>query len=100
MKANNQKKYVSFRESLDKALQDKAFAKEYESLKAWRELQISLIDARNKANLTQEELAKKLNMKRTNLSRLESSVCANPTFDTLVRYARALGLKKLEIPLQ
>ena len=89
---------ISFKQALQDELKNKDFAKEYESLRAWRELQIKLIDARNKANITQDELAKKLNIKRANLARLENSM-ANPTFDTLIRYAKALGLKKLEIVL-
>lgn len=92
-------KVISFKEKLRKELENEAFAKEYESLGAWRDLQIKLIDARKKANLTQEQLAKKLNINRSNLARLEKNLNANPTFETLTRYAKALGLKKLEIML-
>ena len=92
-------KLIPFKEKLQKELKNEAFAKEYESLSAWRDLQIKLIDARKKANLTQEELANRLNVNRSSLARLEKNLNANPTFETLTRYAKALGLKKLEIVL-
>ena len=60
---------------------------------------MKLIDARKKANLTQEELANRLNVNRSSLARLEKNLNANPTFETLTRYAKALGMKKLEIVL-
>lgn len=92
-------KLISFKEKLQKELENEAFAREYESLSAWRDLQIKLIDARKKANLTQEELANRLNVNRSSLARLEKNLNANPTFETLTRYAKALGMKKLEIVL-
>lgn len=92
-------KLISFKEKLQKELENEAFAKEYERLSAWRDLQIKLIDARKKANLTQEELANRLNVNRSSLARLEKNLNANPTFDTITRYAKALGMKKLEIEL-
>lgn len=56
-----------------------------------------LYAARIKANVTQQELAKRIGMKQPQLAKLEllSSV---PTLKTLNRYANGLGLK-LEIGL-
>ena len=92
-------KLISFKEKLQKELENEAFAREYESLSAWRDLQIKLIDARKKANLTQEELANRLNGKRSSLARLEKNLNAKPTFETLTRDAKAVGMKKWEIVL-
>lgn len=87
-----------FDDFLEKQLENKEFKKEYQSLKAWRDLQTKLINARKKAKLTQEELAEILELKRANLSKFETSL-ENPTFNTLFNYARAVGLKKLVVDL-
>lgn len=42
-------------------------------------------------NFTQKELAKKMGIKRPNISRFESGQC-NPTLDMLVRMADCMGL--------
>lgn len=91
-------KYINFKEALEQELQNPEFKAQYDKLKPWRELQIALIDARKKANLTQEELASRLGIKRPNLAKFETSL-ENPTFDSLVKYARAVGLKKIVIDL-
>jgi DNA-binding phage protein len=60
------------------------------------ELQALLADlrrAREAAKLTLAEVAERTGMNRTAVSRLENGRQANPTFFTLVRYARAVGRK-------
>lgn len=49
------------------------------------------INARKKQNLTQEELADRLHIKRPNISRFESGEY-NPTIDLLVKMADGLGM--------
>ena len=47
---------------------------------------------RKKANLTQEELAKEMDTKRSNISRLESfTYKSSPNISTLIAYAKATG---------
>ena len=53
---------------------------------------------RRKRNLTQEELAAKMGIKRPNISRFESGQY-NPTIDMLVKLADSMGLE-LEITLK
>jgi len=70
--------------------------------KAWDELEeeyaalSSLLKARQKAGLTQEELANKMGTTKSAVSRLESSLRNDkhsPSFATLKKYANACGKK-------
>ena len=66
--------------------------KEPEDLKPYSYI---IADAREKAGLTQKELAEKSGIKQGNLSRLENGV-VNPSLETLEAIAKSLG-KKLDI---
>ena len=57
----------------------------------------ALYDARHEANLTQAEVAEKMNVSRPIVARLEKGR-GNLTIDTISRYARACG-KKIAITL-
>ena len=83
--------------AFEKMMQDPEFKKEYEALKPEFELKKQLIEARIKSKLTQEQIATKMNMKQANLARFEKSLDAR--FSTIIKYARALGLKELKIGL-
>jgi len=74
----------------DPALYDeyKALAPEYELIK-------QIIQARTEQNLTQQELADKIGMKQSNISRLESGHY-NPSLEFLKKIAGGLG-KELHI---
>ena len=56
-----------------------------------KNIAIQYVRARKKQNLTQEELADRLHVKRPNISRFESGEY-NPTIDTLVKMADCLGM--------
>lgn len=71
---------------------------EYEALMPEYELKSELIKARIKSGLTQSQLAERMGMKQSNLARLESA-SGDFKFQTIVKYARALGLKRLNIAL-
>lgn len=86
---------TSFNEYLDQQLQNKEFRKEYERLSPQRELAAALIDARAKEGLTQKELAARIGIRQSNLSRIETGM-VSPTIETLQRIAEGLG-KKLDI---
>lgn len=58
------------------------------------ELSLMLRKAREKSQLSQEEIAERMQTSRTSISRLESSGIGSrnsPSIDTLLRYAQALG---------
>jgi DNA-binding XRE family transcriptional regulator len=65
---------------------------EYEALRPHFEIISQIIRARSEQGLTQEELAAKTGIRRTNISRLESGNY-NPSLDFLARVAQGLGLE-------
>ncbi len=84
----------SFEEFKKKALSNLNVKKEYDKLTLEYEIKLKLIKMRKEANLTQEELAKRMNTKRSNISRLESfSYSSSPRLSTLIDYAKATGHK-------
>lgn len=66
--------------------------KEYDSLASAYELRKKLIRLRKQAGLTQEEMAKLLNTKKSNISRLENvNSKISPTILTIEKYAKVIG---------
>jgi len=85
---------VTFNEFKNKALSNPEVKKEYENLKPIFEIKKQLLQARLKKGLTQEEVAKRMNTSKSNISRLESlSNKYMPNLMTLIKYANALGCK-------
>ena len=76
---------------------DTKFAKDFEE--GYREFKIGILlkQAREKAGLTQEELAQMLNTKKTAISRIENHA-QDIKLSTIQKVAKALG-KELEIRL-
>ena len=79
------KKYVKKR-----SIKDKSFTKDYESGYADFKLGVMLRQARESAGLTQEELAIKLNTKKSAISRIENHA-EDIRLSTLEKVAAALG---------
>jgi len=73
-------------------IQDPNFKREYDALEEEFKLIEALIDMRQKAGLTQEEIAQKMSTQKSNISRLESG-SGNPGWKTLQKYAHACGFK-------
>jgi DNA-binding XRE family transcriptional regulator len=76
-------------------LKQRALAKaevktEYEKLESEFNLIDQLLTMRNKAGLTQEQVAEKMHTQKSNISRLEKGN-ANPSWSTLLKYAHACG---------
>ena len=69
--------------------------KEMERLEPEFAIVRAIIDARNKAGLTQEELSNRSGINQANISKLENGN-ANPSISTLQKLAKGLG-KKLVI---
>ena len=63
---------------------------EYEKLRPQYELISQIIALRNEEGLTQEDLAERTGIARSNISRLESGNY-NPSFEFMARVARGLG---------
>ena len=81
------KKYISKRKA-----KDPEFARNYES--GYEEFKIGLLlkAAREEAGLTQEQLAQKLNTKKSAISRIENHA-EDIKLSTLEKFANALGRK-------
>ncbi len=73
---------------------DPEFAENYESGYLEFKIGILLRQAREEAGLTQEEVAQKLNTKRSAISRIENHA-EDVKLSTLGKYAKALGKKLL-----
>jgi len=87
----------SWDDDLRERLKDPEFKEEYEKELALVELGISIARAREKAGLTQKEVAARASMKQEAISRLENGY--NAKIGTLLRVADALGASmKIEFP--
>jgi len=86
------KKYIQERKK-----RDKAFAEGYD--KGYERFKIGVVvkQARESAGLTQEELARRLNTKKTAISRIENHA-EDIKLSTLEKLAHALG-KRLEVKI-
>ncbi len=74
----------------DRAARDPEFAEGLESGYADFKVGVLLRQAREKAGFTQEEVADRLDTKKSAISRIENSA-GGIRFSTLERYARAIG---------
>ena len=69
-----------------------SYVKAYDALSDEFAVAETLINARSKANLRQEDVARLMKTSQTAIARLESGK-SNPSLDTLRRYARATGTR-------
>lgn len=75
-----------------KALSKAAVDKEYQSLAPAYALRKKLIALRQKAGLTQEQIAEALHTQKSNISRLENANSVNsPKLSTIEQYADVVG---------
>ena len=74
-----------------KALQDKKFKAEYETLRPEFDLICKFIKARKNARYSQEELAKRLNIQQPAVARLEKGGYSTTSVAKLSKVANALG---------
>jgi len=81
----------------DRKKLDPEFAENFEQGYQEFKLGVVLRQAREEAGLTQEELAKRINTKKTAISRIENHA-EDIKFSTLEKFAKALG-KHLTISL-
>ena len=83
---------MTFDQYLKKQLKDPEFKKEWDALEPQRKLKRRVIELRMKKEMTQKQLAKKLDTKQSAISRLEKGMI-NPTIDFLNKLASAFGKK-------
>lgn len=75
-----------------KALHKASVKKEYEALSPAYKLRKKLIALRQKAGLTQEQIANVLKTQKSNISRLENAnSTTSPKLSTITEYAQAVG---------
>jgi HTH-type transcriptional regulator/antitoxin HipB len=70
---------------------DPGFRRTYEEEAKKKELWLSLIEARQAANLTQAEVARRLGVSQAQVARIEKRGYDSYTLNTLRRYVAALG---------
>jgi len=88
-KVNNRPTFSDFKA---KALANSEVKQEYEKLAPAYELRKKLIALRQKAGLTQEEVANLLHTQKSNISRLENvNSSISPKLSTIEQYANAVG---------
>ena len=83
----------------NEAFKDEAFKAEYEALRPEFELIKKFIEARQKAQLSQIDLAQRLKVQQPSIARLEKGGYASTSINRLSRVANALGYD-LKISLQ
>ena len=64
----------------------------YDDLSEEFEIAVALIQARDKAGYTQDEVAEKMHTKQSVVSRMESGR-AIPSLSSILRYAKAIGFR-------
>lgn len=74
----------------ERALKNEDVKQAYDSLESEFALIDSLLSMRQKAGLTQEQLADRMGTQKGNISRLEKG-SSNPSWKTLEKYAHACG---------
>jgi DNA-binding XRE family transcriptional regulator len=89
---------LTHKEIHEEFMRDPEYSAEYEALRPQYEVISEFIAARAKEGLSQEALAKRTGISRSNISRLESGNY-NPSLQFMVRVAQGLG-KQLHIELR
>jgi transcriptional regulator with XRE-family HTH domain len=86
------RKIIPAEDAFRKWRNDPAYRREYDALEDEFALAAALIDARSQSGLTQAEIAERMDTSQQTISRLEGGR-ANPSWNTLQRYARATGTR-------
>ncbi|MBO6001564.1 MAG: helix-turn-helix transcriptional regulator [Spirochaetales bacterium] len=81
---------MTYEEFKEIALSDPETKKEYEAMEPEFQLILALLKLRIEQNLTQQELAERTGINRSDISKIEHGN-ANPSLKTMKRLAGALG---------
>jgi transcriptional regulator with XRE-family HTH domain len=82
---------ITLEQSLNEALKDEEFKREYEAIQPEMDIIRALIDVRTKQNLTQKELAERTGVNQADISKLENGT-RNPSLKMLKKLADGLGM--------
>lgn len=93
MKKSSYVRGRTLEEHIAEQMKNPAFKKTWHDLDPEFELLESMIKAREKAGITQTELAKRMGVKQPALSRLERGAISKATIETLKKIAHALGAR-------
>ncbi|MFV9472877.1 helix-turn-helix domain-containing protein [Advenella sp. RU8] len=83
---------MSLKKLKQRAFENSEVKQEYDKLTEEFALVDQLLSMRSKAGLTQEEVARRMQTQKSNISRLERGN-SNPSWNTLVKYAHACGFE-------
>jgi DNA-binding XRE family transcriptional regulator len=86
------RKIIAVDESFAEWRKDPAYVEAYEALDEEFTLAAALIEARTDANISQEEIARRMQTSQPAVARLEAGH-GNPSLSTLRRYAAATGAR-------
>ena len=81
-----------FRETLNEQLSDTEFKAEWDALEPERQIVRAMLMGRERADLTQQQLAEATGIAQADISRLENGT-ANPSLCTLKRLASGMGMR-------
>lgn len=81
---------MTFEELKKEVLSDPEVKKEYDALEPEFQLILAMLEFRSKQNLTQQELADRTGINRSDISKIENGN-ANPSLKTMKRLAAAMG---------
>ncbi|MBR1582651.1 MAG: helix-turn-helix transcriptional regulator [Spirochaetales bacterium] len=81
---------MTFEELKKEVLSDPEVKKEYDALEPEFQLILAMLELRSKQNLTQQELADRTGINRSDISKIENGN-ANPSLKTMKRLAAAMG---------
>ena len=81
---------MTFEELKNEILADPEAKREYEAMEPEFQLILALLELRNEQNLTQQELAERTGINRSDISKIEHGN-ANPSLKTMKRLAAAMG---------
>lgn len=82
----------NFRETLNEQLRDPEFKAEWDALEPERQIVRTMLMGRERADLTQQQLAEATGIAQADISRLENGT-ANPSLRTLKRLASGMGMR-------
>lgn len=91
----------NFRETLNEQLKDAAFKAEWDATEAEYQLIKTMLEARQRKDITQKQLSEITGIAQADISRIENGN-ANPSLQTLVRLAAGMGARlKIEfVPVE
>ena len=81
---------MTFEELKNEILADPEAKREYDAMEPEFQLILALLELRNEQNLTQQELAERTGINRSDISKIEHGN-ANPSLKTMKRRAAARG---------